>query len=266
MDEQFKKAEDEYFLLKGKLAAERITHDQFEAQLQNLMLQDAEGHYWMLGVDSGRWFRHDGAQWIEASPYTGSVGTISSRQQPPSLPERGGASQRMNTMPPPPVQQTKSGGGCGRNLACGCIALIVLLVLAGAGVFLGIRSGAITQRTLLNLVGLGPAQIEVDNFRDDAIETSILQLDPPKDSTPLQSSVRLNAFDIKPYTVQNPGKYRIQFRTTRGSNALGSCTLTIRSGDQYQFVALPERIVINRANNPAKVGSDFVIDKSSLCR
>jgi Cohesin domain len=64
----FKKAEDEYFRLKGRLSAGRMTQEQFEAALKDLMVQDAQGRYWMLGVDSGKWFVHNGQTWVEGQP------------------------------------------------------------------------------------------------------------------------------------------------------------------------------------------------------
>jgi hypothetical protein len=65
----FKKAEDEYFRLKGRLAAGRITREEFDAALKDLMTQDAQGRYWMLGADSGKWYVHDGQSWLEGQPY-----------------------------------------------------------------------------------------------------------------------------------------------------------------------------------------------------
>lgn len=65
----FQRAEDEYFKLKGQMATGRITHDQFEARLRELMVQDPQGRYWMLGADTGNWYVHDGANWIEGQPY-----------------------------------------------------------------------------------------------------------------------------------------------------------------------------------------------------
>ncbi len=77
-EDQFKKAEDDYFRLKGQLAAGRITQSQFEAGLKDLMVQDEQGQYWMLGVESAKWYVHDGKNWVEAQPPSGS---------PPSIPE-----------------------------------------------------------------------------------------------------------------------------------------------------------------------------------
>jgi hypothetical protein len=65
----FKKAEDKYFVLIGRLSAGRITQEQFQAALRDLMIRDAKGRYWMLGVESGKWFVHEGQTWVEAKPY-----------------------------------------------------------------------------------------------------------------------------------------------------------------------------------------------------
>lgn len=64
----FQRAEDEFFKLKGQVAAGRITQAQFEEQLRALVVQDAQGRYWMLGADSGKWYVHDGTSWVERTP------------------------------------------------------------------------------------------------------------------------------------------------------------------------------------------------------
>ncbi len=276
-EDPFKRAENEYFRWRGQLETGRISREQFENALKDLMVQDAQGRYWTLGADTAKWFVHDGRAWIESDPYTAV--------SPPPAPFASGPQQPtppvyivqvptpvqppviVQTPPPSPIAQSKRGGcgGCGGCLIV-CLILIALLVIVAVGGFLAYQSGALTPAMLLNLVGLGPGDIEVDNFRDDGIQVSIKQIDPSKDSAPLQRSLSLNAFDVKSYRVQNPGRYLVEFRATRGNASLGACTLSVRSGDAYQFVALPERIAVNRANNPSSVGTDFVIQTSSLCR
>jgi len=66
--DQFKNVEDEFFRLKGQVAAGRITQPQFEAALKDLMVQDAQSRYWMIGADTGKWYVHDGKSWVEAQP------------------------------------------------------------------------------------------------------------------------------------------------------------------------------------------------------
>jgi hypothetical protein len=67
-DEHFKKVEQEYRRLRSQLDAKQLTHEQFEAALRPLMFQDAQGRYWMIGVDSGQWHVYDGQQWLASEP------------------------------------------------------------------------------------------------------------------------------------------------------------------------------------------------------
>lgn len=275
MDEQFRDAEGQYFILRGKLETQRITHEQFEDALKALMLQDARGRYWVLSPESAKWHVNENGQWIEGDPYASKIwGAAAPPARPSTLPEQRGiaALQPPRAQPPPsraepPAPSTsgkKSSGGC----LTGCLIAIVLLIVLGVAGFFAFRSGALTPNKLLNLVGQGPAEIEVDNFRDDTIQVNVTRADPVGAGTPTPSpsGMQLKAFEVRTHRIENSGKYRVEFRSTPGNADLGSCTLTVRGGDQWQFVVLPERIAVNRANNPSNVGNDFVIQTSSLCR
>ncbi|MDP9325872.1 MAG: hypothetical protein M3O87_04960, partial [Candidatus Dormibacteraeota bacterium] len=173
-------------------------------------------------------------------------------------------------------------GGCGRIALFGCLGLLLVLIVGGVGIFIALRSGAITTNKLLNVVGQGPAVVEVDNFRDDAIQVGIESLGssggsngsgsssgaPPSSSGGFSlsgQSLSLNAFDVKESHVQDPGRYRVTFVSKAGA-ALGTCTLSVRGGDHYQFVALPSGIAVNRENDPSKSGPDYAIQTSKLCQ
>ena len=244
-DNRFQKLQDDYLALRKQLDSNRITPAQFDAAQKNLMLRDAQGRHWTLGAKDGKWYMHDGRAWVLANP---PVATTPISATP---------------ITPPQKSQSKSNKGC---LIGGCIVVMLVCVLSVGGGFWAYQSGAFTLNNLLNLVGLGPGSIEVDNFRDDKIEVKITQLEPPKDSSPIQMSFRLSAFDIGSKTIAQPGKYRVEFSTTDKNTKLGTCNLNVQSGDQYQFVMLPERIAVNRANKPSSAGSDFVVETSSLCR
>lgn len=166
----------------------------------------------------------------------------------------------------PPVQPVKRKGGRGRRLLVGCLVLVLACAAVSMGGYVAYRAGMITPTTVLNLVGLGPGAIELDNFRDDAIHVSILQLDVAEDSFPLQTTLEIEAFGIRNYRVSEPGRYRVDFGTTSGSADLGTCTLNVRSADQYQFVALPDMVVVNRVKDPVAVGTDLIVATSALCR
>jgi hypothetical protein len=70
MDERkFKETEAKYRKLKEKHAKGEISTEEVKTELKQLMVQDETGTYWMLGGKSGKWYRHDGAQWQETDPY-----------------------------------------------------------------------------------------------------------------------------------------------------------------------------------------------------
>ncbi|MBI3914660.1 MAG: hypothetical protein HY327_10815 [Chloroflexi bacterium] len=266
----FIQAEDKYFTLRGQLETGRITREQFKVALQQLMIQDAQGQWWIIGADDSKWYVSDGMRWSQSEPPVSAP--IAGRASPPSaMPPPSSPRHQFAPVPvapqqftPPPMPVRKSRGGCGCWLK-GCLVALALILVLGVAAFFAYQSGAITLNTVLNVIGMGPGDIEIDNFRDDAILVSIRQIEVSQDSSPVQGTLNLNAFDIKSFRAQNPGRYRVDF-TLKTGGGLGTCTLTVRSGDHYQFVALPDGIMIHRANNPSSVGRDLNTLSSSFCR
>lgn len=168
------------------------------------------------------------------------------------------------TQPQPTPEKRK--GGCAGRLFGGCLILIVLLAIAGVGGYAAYRAGLITPQTVLRIIGQGPGDLEFDNFRDDGMQVSILQLDVTGDSSPAEAQLELNPFDIRSYRAPKPGRYQIDFSTTTDGADLGTCTLSVKSGGQYQFVALPDMVVVNDVKRPPASGADLVVDSSALCR
>jgi hypothetical protein len=54
--------------LKAQYDAGDLSEADFKARLQNLMLQDEEGRWWMIGYESGQWYVHDGQAWVRGEP------------------------------------------------------------------------------------------------------------------------------------------------------------------------------------------------------
>lgn len=131
MDEKFRKAEEEYFILRGKFDTGRIGKNLFELALKDMAVQDTQGRWWMIGADSGNWYMHDGKTWVAADPSRAEV-----RENP-------------TTPVPPSVPGSPSAQASGTNLplvaAIGCIA-IICLGLAVVGVYaalnLNLRPGS----------------------------------------------------------------------------------------------------------------------------
>lgn len=66
--DKFLQATERYQDLKARLNAGEITVSDLKQALKKLMIVDEKGRYWMIGGKSGRWYRHDGTQWIQDDP------------------------------------------------------------------------------------------------------------------------------------------------------------------------------------------------------
>jgi len=54
--------------LRQDLAAGRLTEEQFKTRLREMMVQDERGDWWMVGYETGEWYRHDGTDWVPDQP------------------------------------------------------------------------------------------------------------------------------------------------------------------------------------------------------
>lgn len=152
-----------------------------------------------------------------------------------------------------------------KKLFAGCLVVLFVLVAGSLALLAAYRSGIITKQMIMNAAGLGPADVEVDNFRDDAIQVAIQQLDAGKGQPASPTTLTIKSMNVTTFRTQTHGRYRVTFAAA-GKGTLGECTLTLGSGDHYQFVPLPQRIVVNRLNRPASTGADLIVGRSSLCR
>ncbi|HVO41871.1 MAG TPA: transglycosylase domain-containing protein, partial [Aggregatilineales bacterium] len=54
--------------LRRRYAVGRISRDQLQAELRKLMILDDDGHWWMIGLETDRWYKYDGRDWQPAEP------------------------------------------------------------------------------------------------------------------------------------------------------------------------------------------------------
>jgi len=64
----FAQAEERFNQLHAAYRAGKLDDQAYESELRKLVLQDASGGYWMLGAESGDWYRFDGQEWVAADP------------------------------------------------------------------------------------------------------------------------------------------------------------------------------------------------------
>jgi hypothetical protein len=61
----FKQAEKRFKQLKAQFEARTLTETEFRAQLEELMIQDEQGSWWMIGYETELWYRHNGTNWVQ---------------------------------------------------------------------------------------------------------------------------------------------------------------------------------------------------------
>jgi len=64
----FQEAEKIYKELRAQHEAGKLSDATFEAEVGKLRLQDAQGRWWQIGVQTGEWYVHDGQKWNKAKP------------------------------------------------------------------------------------------------------------------------------------------------------------------------------------------------------
>ncbi len=64
----FRQAENKFKQLKAQFEGGELTETEFKDQLEELMVQDEAGSWWMIGYETEQWYRHDGSDWVQADP------------------------------------------------------------------------------------------------------------------------------------------------------------------------------------------------------
>ena len=64
----FSQVDAEFRKLKAQYDAGTLSEADFKARLQDLMVQDEQGRWWMIGYESGQWYVHDGEKWVRSEP------------------------------------------------------------------------------------------------------------------------------------------------------------------------------------------------------
>jgi pSer/pThr/pTyr-binding forkhead associated (FHA) protein len=59
----FQKSQEEFENLQIAYQSGKLIEENYQSALAELVVQDDEGDFWMLGVESGEWYWHDGDEW-----------------------------------------------------------------------------------------------------------------------------------------------------------------------------------------------------------
>lgn len=64
----FGQVEKRFRQLKAEFDAGKLPETEFKSQLEELMTQDEQGNWWMIGYETGLWHRNDGQEWVQTDP------------------------------------------------------------------------------------------------------------------------------------------------------------------------------------------------------
>lgn len=150
---RFESAEQQFAALKARYDAGELIDADYEAALKQLIIQDETGADWMIGAETGQWYRYDGQQWVRRDPpRTEFTGT------PPAIP-----------VSAPSQFQPAKGKIPWKMVAAGCSALLIVTVL--------VTGALVTVSGLLPLtptpIGGGTGKIAFSSLRDEPREMTL---------------------------------------------------------------------------------------------
>lgn len=164
-------------------------------------------------------------------------------------------------MAAPPAKKKR--GGCLSCLLTFVIGLLVLVALV-VGVYLLFKSGVITERQVLALMGKTPGEVSIYNLTDGQLSVTLDSLDQSSTSNTtftVNNNLTLQPMDIDGFTM-DPGRYTLSFSSSPGSSA---CTLKIAGGDFVRFAVSPSGAIVTSDAHPSKTDADLRLETSPLC-
>jgi len=64
----FEELEQRYYELRGRHACGQLSNAEFQAEVDKLTLEDAQGRLWTIGAESGQWYVSQAGEWVQAEP------------------------------------------------------------------------------------------------------------------------------------------------------------------------------------------------------
>jgi len=179
----FQEAEKTYKELKAQHDSGRLNDAAFEAEVGKLRLQDEQGRWWQIGVQTGEWYVHDGQKWNKAKPPAPPPPKVEPSVVPekpiaPVAAPRAAADKKPETKPEPAAGQARASaiprlfspkpagreGGLSTRVLIGIVAgvaVIGALILVGAFLVLSgtLGGGAKPTATATRAVAVLPSPV-----------------------------------------------------------------------------------------------------------
>ena len=176
----FQKTQKTFTEAQASYKAGQLTREEYQSTLTKLVVQDDQGEYWMLGVESGDWYWYDGEEWNLRNPPL--ILPEDELPTPPTPPAPQQPGQLEDSHPKPPKQ--------GRWGVIGLWLFSALIILA-LGVYTVIELVTITQ---------GRSENQLVPKSQGVIEEPLDSIDPASEESDLPSAAAtptIYAQDIK---------------------------------------------------------------------
>ncbi|MBI5033549.1 MAG: hypothetical protein HZB51_23755 [Chloroflexi bacterium] len=266
----FQEAEKAYKDLKAQHDAGKLNDAQFEAEVGKLRMQDEQGRWWQIGVQTGEWYMHDGQKWNKAKPPTASppAAMVTPAPAPAPVPEPA------KTTPPPKATANKKEeppkadnkqprastmprlfsakpagreGGLSRPMLIGIIAavavVILLLIVGGFFVFNNVLGTASAKPTSTATRALAVVPTSVSPSRAPTVAPTNTLAPPP------------TAVVTATATVTTTAPTRAPSGPTATRRPAGSPTPTVVRGSPTPNVP-PGVYAMKLETDPAKLSTD----------
>ena len=149
--------------------------------------------------------------------------------------------------------------------ALAVISICCLALAGGAGYYL-YTNGKIDLNQILSLTGMGPSEIQVINLSDGPITAQLERIDDETGESYNQGDLDLAPYDIASYRNLYTSDYILQINVPNGQPPNSTCNLTIKGGQVYRVVTVPEGTVIARDGNKVDTVEELDMTTSSLCQ
>ncbi len=136
----FQDAEKAYQDLRAQYSAGKLSSTDFEAEVSKLKLQDGEGRWWQIGVQSGDWYVHDGQKWNKGEPPASGLESMLPTAPPEAtmdvvtdVPAPTPRAPRSSVLPPRLFSAAPAGrgnGGLSTPVMMGIVAVVAVIGLA----------------------------------------------------------------------------------------------------------------------------------------
>lgn len=145
------------------------------------------------------------------------------------------------------------------------LCLCTLVIGGGAGYYL-YATGQLTFNQVLNWVNLGPAEIQIANFSDGELYVEMTYTNEETGETNHWGSKELASYDISSFGGLSAGEYQLTFSASNGLPTDGTCYLTVKGGDLFEFMAVPEGVGVILSGAKVATPEEVNILTSPLCQ